>query len=475
MSDTTLIPPVSPTTFVANLGTFWSGFYSALKRTELEGIASGLTAVWGDIADTIQHTTDALSRSTAPQFGTRRIVSIQLDVNSRLPVPDAYGNGRTYGDGLVYGQGLSGASYAAPENMVFVAYVGNRITTPSRALIYGQDFEISNGRITFVKDPLQDSSWQVTSDASGNQTISMWGWAAKYELQFGYRYGGYTVGIHAENSPRTHELAQAVGDRLAAGATVGRFLNTLGAVVGSPTANLAETVSEIGQDWAGYWVATPTQIYRVPEGATPTVSVGQQLQFGQSLCDGINYAECNQGVAPSWASVLVLTPQLTGGQVSGPIGFLNQVQSLSQVVVSGVRRFRFPIYASPDVAAAFWQQVDADEDATGGAWAKAIQGGGGVFPATINPATAITSTALRRSTAIVGIGATSHPGLWGVIADAINVHSRVLWLVALPDLKDKAVDPTDLPASITDGFTVTDMAAAPADVVTPPYLGEDSC
>lgn len=476
MNDATLTPYESPATFVASLGTFWAGFYNALRRTELNGIAAGAVTLLGDIADTVKYTTDSLYRDTAPPFMTRRLIRIAIDLSTRELIPIAYGSGAVYGDGTLYGQGALGVSYAAPQDLVFVSYIGDRITSPSVALTYGQDFEIKAGRMLFFEDPASDDRWKTIKDADGNTLLIAWGWAAKYEKQFGYRYSGYTVGVHDQDSRRTLSLAAAIGERLASGATVGQFLKTLGAVVESPVAEEKETVTNVGQDAAGGWISTDTRVYRMPSGAAATVSPGQIVNFGQSLCDGVLYAELNRGTLPSWVEILAITPELMSNQVSGTIGFLNQAQPLTRLTISGVQRFRFPVCATKETAAQFWAQIDRAEDATNDAWARAIQGSGGVFPTTINPAVAIASTALRRGTAIVSLGVTGLAPTWGIIADAINPHSRVVWTGRLPDIVDKAdTVVSDMIDPPTGGVTMSDLASAPVDYLLTPYPGENSC
>jgi hypothetical protein len=312
-------------------------------------------------------------------------------------------------------------------------------------------------------------------DVTGAYSVYAWGWGARYDRRYGYRYAGYSVGVSASTSPRTKSIAAAAGHQIAGGASVGRLTSLISALTDAPVANADEVVELVGEDSRGTWIATPTQIYRIPQGATTTIQAGDTIRYGDSLSDQIRYASFNRGTVPDWLMAVVITPDTTGGQVVSPVVFLNEQVPLTFVTASGKLRFRFSLNTTPEAEEAFWRLIDAEEDATGDAWATYIKGDSGIFPATVNPAELVAQTILRRSTAAIQIGGKVRAGMWKLLSRATTAHARVIWYVSLPSQTEAADAAGDYLVVYEGTLPATEVATGGVDRLLPMTAGEFEC
>lgn len=479
------IPPISGQLLVGGLGTFWGGFYR--NRNDLTGLMTGLAALWGDTSDEIKLVSQCIDRHTAPVYAKRRLIPIVLNSTGRKTIPARYGSdNKTYLDGVTrYGQGLAGASYPAPDRLVRIGYISNRINQPTAVLLQDQDFDIRAGRILFHSDPQQNDLWPSLTSETGEQTTIMWAWAVEFDYDYAYRYAGYTVGVNLSTPERTKSVAVALGDSAAGGASVGRFLRAVGAITDSATADEDDTVELIGEDGEGWFVATTRTLYRLKNGMTPIVSAGDTVRYGDSLSSGFQYHSFNRGTTPEWVSVIILSPNDTGGQITGTLGFENTAKELTRPTIAGVPRVRFPVLGDPSVVDQFWEVVDAGEDESNQALYRLLSGGGGSLPPTIVPAAVLAQTFLRRGAATVELGGGANQEALSFVDSTINAHARILWGVNMTELSDLSVefydDFTDEQSDELGDLVETvemldDTPASPAmDSLHSLALGEGAC
>lgn len=170
------------------------------------------------------------------------------------------------------------------EGLCALPLLVNRLTNPSLVLHSGMDYTVTtNGGIYLVGNPFE-SEFMPATGAKGEREALLWGIGAKFDRKYLARHFGYLIGLEKASSESYHDLLNAIFDTWAFGTTPKTLVALANALLGVPLAqNDGEAVEGLYFDARGPFVATDTQIYRIPANASDRVLRGQRLYRGDPV------------------------------------------------------------------------------------------------------------------------------------------------------------------------------------------------
>lgn len=379
------------------LGSFWAKVYDGrdVVRKMLEARAEVEQQNWLNLMEAVQ----AFSRYEVPIFHKK---------NWHLHVIKQ-------GD-------WDGNVWDGPNDLKQASAIMNRLADPSIVLNDGLDYSVTLGsdgssRIEFNTDPFDNPLWGTrpvfTDGVQTDTELFLWIFRGDFDFKQVYNHWGYILSLALDSSEAYRDLLNAIFDALAGGTALEQVQLAYAAMTGLPLAQGNETVEQIVEDRRGRVVVTDVAAYRLPPDADVSVTVGEALVPGQSLTDGLAFAELNQGVTPSWVNALVLGRGMLVGKFYSDLVFANQ--DLAVTVTSdedGYTRIEFPIGGFPMDVESFWEQVHQQGRDRGETLAEMLdtrtntEGGqpeSSNLPATINPVEFLIENVLRNNCLLVRV------------------------------------------------------------------------
>ncbi len=399
------------------LGSFWANTYDGRELVQklLEARAEVEQQNWLTLMEAVR----AFSRYEVPIFHT---------ANWHLHV-------------IAQGAATAELTWAAPPLLAEAPAIYNRLADPSVALTGGTDFTLEDGSLVFREDPFANPLWGTRPVfVDGEQTdteLFLWVFRGSFDFNLVYEHWGYVLGLALDSSEAYRDLLNAVFDALAGGTGLEQLQLAFAAMTGLPLAKAGETVQEVVEDATAVIVVTDQSAHRLPLGTTPTVAVGETLVAGQTLSDGLQFAELNRGETPSWATALVVGRGLLVGKFHSDLVFQNADLPLAvSADEDGYTRVEFPIGGFPLDVEEFWDKVHYQGRARGTTLAELLdtrprpvsaQPDVESLPATVNPVKFLVENVLRNNCVLVRVR------MAGLAAGAIGLHpARLLRKVVPP-------------------------------------------
>ena len=431
------------------LGSFWANIFNGSDKLQTYLRASGLNN--GQTYLNFVETFAMTSRFTVPVFHTENWYLLTVTQSSVAGTPSIY-----QPDDLVYGPQTGDIvdrptgfiqTYAGqdrpgiveiklPNGLVNIPFqMQNTVVMPTCILTNGIDFTVNKDRntLTFANNPFNNPTFAQRSifDNSGKQVdteISMWVYRGQFDLNYIYNQFGYILNLNLPSSLIYKGLFNAFWDLHLLGPSVYQMQLLLSFIAGVPTIiNTTETVQVVTADNASQLVITDSNVYRVSNNATVTVSVGDVLHAGDSICDAIKIIEFI-GSNPDYSSLdeITLYSNLISGSYSGGLTFKNHNVSLDYVGLNsnGKAVVKFEVIGATSDVNAFWTNSQTAGEASGQKTLAELldvrtnpigQPGPASLPATINPMTFVLSNFLKNNLFVVKINVNSFgagaPGL----------------------------------------------------------------
>ncbi len=449
---------------LALTGSFWSSVYTG--RDTIEAVIKARADVEAQNYINLDEALQSRSRSEVPVFhrqNWRMVVLRQSDKGKYFP---RYGDDLVFGQaGLVYGEPLTLSNLPAwelPENLVSVPLIFNRLASPSVAWSAGMDFTLDRKRnlLVFREDPFENGNFGTSPvfGPDGAQTdteLFLWLFHSEFDRQHIYRNWGYVLGLSLPSSETYRDLVNILLDGTAGGTGFAQIRSTYSAMTGLPLVRTAsETVEWITTDTTHQIVITDVGVYRLPLGATLTVSEGDVLHKGDTLTTGLQFAELNRGMTPEWVRALGVGSGLLVGQYHSELIFENTSYPLTiSSDADGRTRIEFPVGGFPLDVAAFWNDVHNRGVADGQTLANLLdtrtaptgEPAASNLPATINPAAFLIENVFRSNMALVRIRmAEIDPSAIGLspahlVREILNPGSAVIVLVEVSPPADSVI------------------------------------
>lgn len=307
----------------------------------------------------------AVSRFTLPVFHRENWSLLLLRESQRntpnLPKLDGT---YTFESGLVYGQPVETPlfAYPIPSDLVDVRVVMNSIANPRVTYAAGCDFVIRDNAIWFRTDPFSDPGVDIREEYENNEVVDrvagVWAYCGDLDWDTVYRQFGYAIGLRMRSSPEYLRLVNAVLDALVEGTTVRATQDFLMACCDVPLAKGTETVVQIDDDGRYLWIVTDGNAYRFSRSAVPLVSVGEQVEAGQSLTDALLFFDFNCGVTPDEIRAFAAGRGLLGAGFFQELLFENKMVPLViEEEVDGYTKVSFELGGWPGDVERFWRET----------------------------------------------------------------------------------------------------------------------
>lgn len=284
---------------LALLGSFWTDVYTG--SDQINSYIGATAEVVKQTLKNLYEVVAGLSRHDIPIFHEETIFPIVIrlsDLNSPETLPLRFDTSNAHFDETYnFDQAGGTAFYAfpAPPKFTDVAYLFNKITFPTAALIKNTDFTIDseNNAIVFARNPFENDAFlRKKIVGTDDVEITLWGFSAKFDYDYIFEQFAYAIGLRLRSSTGYKELMNAVISGLIAGGITAKALDVaVSAICGIPLALDYETIETVQRDRHGIFIATDKTIYRFGENATPVVVPGQIIRPGQYLVRGFEISE----------------------------------------------------------------------------------------------------------------------------------------------------------------------------------------
>lgn len=308
--------------------------------------------------------------------------------------------------------GMVMPAWDVPPDLVGLPLVMNRLADPSVVLSAGTDYHLADGTLVFKTDPFLNPLWgtRPVFDADGNEAdteLFLWFFRGDFDFRQVYDHWGYVLDLKLDSSEAYRDLLNALFDAITGGTGLREVQLAFAAMTGLPLAQGGETVEQIVEDREGRVVVTGRAAYRLPAGADLSVAVGDALGAGQTLTDGLQFAELNRGAVPPWVNALVLGRGMLVGKFVSDLVFDNrELPTTVTTDEDGYTRIEFPVGGFPLDVEAFWDKVHEQGKLRGKTLAQLLdtrtnteggEPGPGNLPAALNPVAFLVEHVLRHN------------------------------------------------------------------------------
>lgn len=246
----------------------------------------------------------------------------------------------------------------------------NLVVNPSLVLIRGTDYDVEIRKdsrvVVFLCDPFNSPLVPIRDvvDQNGSvvdKEIALWAYSGQFDLEYVYTQFGYVLGLQMDSSQFYKDLLNAWWNQFLEGFSVQHLQAFLSALSGAPIALApTETVEVVRDEGDSKLVVTNLNSYRLPEGATPVVAIGDELHAGDALSDAFEIIELG-GPNPDLAviqSAAFGKNYLSGGYFS-ELFFRNRNVSVEYLGLDADNKavVTFEVNGFPGDIEAFWREA----------------------------------------------------------------------------------------------------------------------
>lgn len=412
---------------LALLGSLWSTTYAgqAVVASIAQARAQQDKQAHLDLLDLVA----SCSRLTVPVFHTDNWYLLTLRESQRdggtYALPKFDGTALFGVDnGLKFGEPVAQEvhAWAVPEDLVKAPLILNRITSPSRTLVFGVDYLLQDGFLVFRDDPFDDPLIPKRTLLEGNvpvdRELGLWICRGQFDWKTVQQQFGYTLGFQATRSSEGYkQLVNAILDACVHGTSVNHVRLALGAAAGVPLViEAVETVDRIVVSNDRRLVITDKNVYAFPLSAAAIVTPGQMLRRGDPLTDALTFYEFTRGACPDADTLpaLVLGRGFLSAGFFMDLAFENKdVPLVVTTDADGYTRIDFEIDGWPGDVEKFFDDLHARGRAAGQTLANLLdqrpadardtQPTAGALPTTLNPLAFLCANVLRNNAFLVKI------------------------------------------------------------------------
>lgn len=258
---------------------------------------------------------------------------VELLMNSvRFPGPVTYG--RIYplvikSDELFETTFENRTAYAFPLSCPFTpSIVYTSMSSPSHVWLENADFSVYGGLIYFYQNPFnQDEVLSKTKQVGSDRQSVLW---------------------LSETPDLNTERAKFAG-------AFDALLDTVEEIYDAPVVRISGTVREVTALPRGTVVVTDYEAFSIPTNSTVSVSVGDEVNPGDSVCGAWRFIKLGP-LTPDEPSVAIPASRLVGS-LSGDLVWHNTPTATVVDSVGGKTRIRWALGGSGGNVTAFWASV----------------------------------------------------------------------------------------------------------------------
>jgi hypothetical protein len=304
------------------LGTFWSRTYTG--SDQLQSYAIGTAELVAQNHRNVLETAAALSRYEIPLFHEEHLFPISIrksELNNAAINATLFDDNENNFDGELSFDGTDQTElfgFPAPDSLVRVEKIFNKIAYPTVALSSDIDFTVDQrrGSLVFVSNPFDNPGFLkrvITVDGVDDEEIVLWAFSGKFDYEFVFKQFAYALGIHLRSSENYKALMNAVFDSLVRGGLTAKNLDlAISAVCGIPVViEPQERVEVVEYDAAGLLIVTDKNVYKFNGKVTPVVSPEEIVLGGTQLVRGFEVNEFFVGNSYAANDSGVIRPDVT--------------------------------------------------------------------------------------------------------------------------------------------------------------------
>lgn len=409
---------------LGELGGFWADAHA--DRPLLAALLDGPARAAEAYALQAEQAADAASRLTVRPLREHLWTPVTFRAVDRgAGGRPGCGRGSRAGAGRLCGgpAGDGKAWYPLPPGLVDLPALANRLADASAVLVRGVDYDVRDGAIGFLQDPVLDPRCEP-ADGPAGAGVRLWAWRARVDagdLQDGW---AFPLGVRAPPTALGRDAVNAAWAAVQRGPTREALAALLAAGLGCPTADGVERVRAVVSAPDARVVVTTRTAHRAGPAATPNFVVGDVPPAGAFLFDTVRLDDVRRGLPPGLKGLAVGPAFLPAG-VGGPLLFEHAVRP---VTLTRTGHARFPVQGDPRAVARFWAAADAEGVRLGRTVAQALSAdAGGALPPTVDPAAFLARTLWRTVLLVTVKPAGVPPG-----APGLSALARLLPLAAPP-------------------------------------------
>jgi hypothetical protein len=280
-----------------------------------------------------------------------------------------YGEGRTYGDGLLYGVADDNVRHVvdlvAENKLAELPMICSDLTRAETIWFEGIDFSFDRAsqELSLLRDPFDDPAFKRSSVYENGEIVDeeayLWLHQSQWDRGFVRDHYGYLFGLNdLVSSEAAKRIVVAVYEAVVGGTGRGSVEDLIAACADIPLVKTAGEVVEEIISLDGKLVVTDKNVYRFSEAAAVSVAVGDVLEEGRTLTDGLKFFRLNRGETPAELAAITINPDILGPDYFGTLAFYNQDTPLVvEPGVDGKTKVSFYLGGFPPDAETFWKEV----------------------------------------------------------------------------------------------------------------------
>lgn len=439
-----------PEALQAEVGSFWSNVFTA--DDQVAELLAGAAQLYKQTELDFAELQAAVSRFKTAIYHRDQWYLLRLRESGRntgysgllqylYANPEVYSVGTANHYGSPFQQTTS--NWDIPSELHQAYVMVNRLTSPSRVLIQNLDFELSPGAVQFRTNPFADSAFLIRDILKANEIVDreldLWVFRGQFDWDYVYEQWGHLLQLELPSSQAYLDYVNIILDALVEGTTTRHLRRALSLLTGIPLIReTTETVEDLIEHPQLKQVLTDRHVYTFSPTATFAVSVGDQLQGGDSMVADLQFYEFNRGQAPTPAQVASLATGrefLRSGYFADIVWDNQLVDLVVEEEVDGKTKLSWDLSGWPGDAEQFFDDLHAKGVAAGATLANYLdqranpegEPNASHLPRQFNPFELLVQNLFRKFTVLVTINTA------GLSSDQLGLHAgRVLRKIIPP-------------------------------------------
>jgi hypothetical protein len=358
--------------------------------------------------------------------------------------------------------------YEIDESISDCWLISNRLESPSLVLHKNTDFQLIADRnaLVFRENPFDNELIPkrpiFTDGEVTDQEILIWLFRSDIDKQLPWYHLGYVLGLQMDSSQAYLDLLNAAMDAIVGGTGLSHIEAVASMMSGVPLVRVTgEVVEDIYTDANHTLVITDKHVYKHATRVTVTVTVGEELEAGQSMSDAFELHDFRRGELADSLTSLALGPGMLRQDFFGDIAFKSKISDVRVTGPAGNERVEWDLGGHPLDVDHFWDVVHTQRLVYDGSLYELLTADGPIA-ATINPLEFLAENVLRNNTLVIILRSESFGENALGLAPARLLrrltppHVAILFILELPSMRDSVnidnIDDTSI--GLFDGMPV---------------------
>ena len=173
------------------------------------------------------------------------------------------------------------------------------ITTPGVIWRLGQDYDVSDGWITFYSDPLALNIRRVAKNSEGGELFFeflLWGLQVTEDIDAVTQFFGTMAGVVVDSTAIAKDTMNVAWDFRVEGATQRNICRALSLLTSTDYVDRAGRVGDVYTEGDRICVRTDSGLYTAPHSASALVNTGEYVEANQTIFNTFSIKEGNEEI-----------------------------------------------------------------------------------------------------------------------------------------------------------------------------------